>query len=210
MDRKHRALIFDLDGTLWDTREPVIRIWNDVFEEEGYGRPLTFPLLISLMGKPMNAFGEAIFPDLEDDLRNRLVRQAEQQENTRLLETGKDCLYPDTADTLRKLSCDHWIGIASNCQEGYIETFLEVSKLGDVVDSFISNGETGLDKDENLRILMERNGLHFALYIGDTSGDRLSARKAGIPFIWCRYGFGNEVTPDGIDDLSQLPYVLTE
>ncbi|WP_354669583.1 HAD family hydrolase, partial [Faecalibaculum rodentium] len=41
MDRKHRALIFDLDGTLWDTREPVIRIWNDVFEEEGYGRPLT-------------------------------------------------------------------------------------------------------------------------------------------------------------------------
>ncbi|WP_422718283.1 HAD family hydrolase [Faecalibaculum rodentium] len=95
-------------------------------------------------------------------------------------------MYPATADLIRKLSHDHWIGIASNCQEGYIETFFEASKLQDVVDSFISNGETGLDKDQNIRILMKRNGLCSAVYIGDTSRDRLCAEKSGIPFIWCR------------------------
>ncbi len=57
---------------------------------------------------------------------------------------------------------------------------------------------------------MKRNGLCSAVYIGDTSRDRLCAEKSGIPFIWCRYGFGKDVALDGIDDLSQLPYVLTE
>ncbi|WP_300913764.1 HAD family hydrolase [Faecalibaculum rodentium] len=75
MDRKDKALIFDLDGTLWDTRKPVVRIWNDVFKEKGHGRPLTFELLTSLMGKPMSAFGEAIFPQLDPDQRDGLVRQ---------------------------------------------------------------------------------------------------------------------------------------
>lgn len=76
LDRKDKALIFDLDGILWDTRKPVVRIWNDVFEEKGHGRPLTFELLTSLMGKPMSAFGEAIFPQLDPDQRDGLVRQS--------------------------------------------------------------------------------------------------------------------------------------
>lgn len=201
-------MIFDLDGTLWDTREPVVRIWNDVFEAQGHGRPLTSAMLTGLMGKPMSEFGKAIFPDLPAEVREPLIRRAEQQENNGLLATGKDCLYPSAKAVIRGLARDHWIGIASNCQEGYIETFLQVSGLEDVVDGFISNGETNLDKDRNIRILMERNGLDQAVYIGDTDGDKNCAAVAGLPFIWCRYGFGRDVAKSGIDDLLELPEKL--
>ena len=37
---------------------------------------------------------------------------------------------------------------------------------------------------------MERNGLKNSVYVGDTNGDSTAAKKAGIPFIYAKYGFG--------------------
>lgn len=198
------ALIFDLDGTLWDTRKPVVTTWNRVFEEAGFRPGLTFELLTSLMGKPMDVFGAAVFPELDPAVREPLIRAAERAENRDLLFSEKSCLYPGAADVIRDLSRDYWIGIASNCQSGYIETFLTVSGLQDAVDDCISHGDTGLGKADNIRILMERNGLDEAWYAGDTAGDMVSAENAGISFVWCRYGFARDVAADGIDDPVQL------
>lgn len=41
-----------------------------------------------------------------------------------------------------------------------------------------------------MRLLMERNGIAEAAYVGDTQGDLEAARLAGIPFVWAAYGFG--------------------
>jgi len=156
------------------------------------------------MGQPMDVFGAAVFPELDPAVREPLIRAAERAENRDLLFSEKSCLYPGAADVIRDLSRDYWIGIASNCQSGYIETFLTVSGLQDAVDDCISHGDTGLGKADNIRILMERNGLDEAWYAGDTAGDRESAEHAGISFVWCRYGFGRDVAADGIDDPVQL------
>ena len=52
---------------------------------------------------------------------------------------------------------------------------------------------------------MERYGIGSAAYIGDTQGDLEASREAGIPFVFCRYGFG---TPDhwdaAIDSFEEL------
>ncbi len=37
---------------------------------------------------------------------------------------------------------------------------------------------------------MSRNGLHTAVYLGDTRSDQEAAAQAGIPFIHAAYGFG--------------------
>lgn len=33
-----KALIFDLDGTLWDTVAPLTLIWNQVFQKNNTGK----------------------------------------------------------------------------------------------------------------------------------------------------------------------------
>jgi phosphoglycolate phosphatase len=56
---------------------------------------------------------------------------------------------------------------------------------------------------------MERFGLTDAVYIGDTQGDLVASRKAGIPFVYCAYGFGQPTEWDAkIEEFSQLPEVL--
>ena len=36
------------------------------------------------------------------------------------------------------------------------------------------------------------------VYVGDTMGDFLSCRKAGVPFVFASYGFGDVPEPDEI------------
>ena len=52
-------------------------------------------------------------------------------------------------------------------------------------------GDTGkLKYAENIRLIMERNGIRKAIYVGDTQGMRMPAGKADIPMIRAEYGFG--------------------
>ena len=71
------------------------------------------------------------------------------------------------------------------------------------------SGRTGRGKGENIRLLMDRNGIEAAAYVGDTQGDERSAREAGIPFIHAAYGFGTAQAPDAvIRDIAELPDAL--
>jgi phosphoglycolate phosphatase len=52
-------------------------------------------------------------------------------------------------------------------------------------------GNTGKSKGENIKLLMKRNNLDDAVYIGDTQGDYEASVFAGIPFVFASYGFGS-------------------
>jgi phosphoglycolate phosphatase len=82
----------------------------------------------------------------------------------------------------------------SNCQEGYIEAFLDYHKLGKYFLDFENPGRTGLTKGENIKLVIERNQLQHPVYVGDTKGDQEAATFAGIPFVFARYGFGQPET----------------
>ena len=63
-------------------------------------------------------------------------------------------------------------------------------------------GNTGFDKAENIRLIIERNELKAPIYVGDTVGDFKSAKANGLPFFFANYGFGEVKNPDVV--LSQL------
>ena len=94
-------------------------------------------------------------------------------------------------NVLAELSQKYELFIVSNCQSGYIETFLQYHKLERYFTDYECPGGTGREKGENIRIVIDRNNLEKAVYIGDTQGDYESAVFAGIPFIHAAYGFGN-------------------
>ena len=88
--------------------------------------------------------------------------------------------------------------VVSNCQQGYIESFIHAHHLEKCFDDTQSWGDNPVSKGENNQVIMKRNGVTKAVYVGDTAGDEQSARDAGIPFIFCAYGFGQAKSPDAI------------
>ena len=67
------------------------------------------------------------------------------------------------------------------------------------------SGRTSLPKGKNIRLLMERNNLKDAIYIGDTQKDKEACEDAQIPFIYATYGFGTVDSYDAkIDSFDEL------
>jgi phosphoglycolate phosphatase len=99
--------------------------------------------------------------------------------------------------------------IVSNCQAGYIEIFLAQSGLAGSVRDFECWGRTKATKSENLRRIIQRNGLMAPWYVGDTDGDRTAARDNAVKFVYASYGFGTLQEWDArIDAFEQLAELL--
>ena len=203
-------LIFDLDGTLWDSAANVAVSWNIVFRREYPSLPdLTKEDIHSVMGLTMKEIEGKLHPSMPEECRSRLFDECCRYEVEYLREHGGDP-YPKLRETMEELiSRGYKLAIVSNCQCGYIDAFL--SSIG-VADLFVDYEEwerTGLVKGENIRLVIERNHMSKAIYIGDTQKDQDAARLAGIPFIHAAYGFGKVQAPDAvIRSLAELPDVI--
>ena len=199
-------IIFDLDGTMWDSTGCACDIWNQVLEKHGdISFRVTKEKAEQLMGKTMEDIGKILFPGLDTEERNTLLNEFGNEEVKYLTEHGA-ILYEGLEETLNVLSQNYKLYIVSNCQDGYVPAFLHAHKLEKYFLDIEMSGRTGLDKGSNIKLLMERNNIKSAVYIGDTEGDERAACFAGIPFIYAKYGFGKAIAPDGvITDIRELP-----
>ena len=103
-------------------------------------------------------------------------------------------LYPGVEELLKTLKPSRGLYIVSNCQDGYIQCFLEYTGFGKYICGYECSGVTGLSKAENIRLLAGRSGLRSPVYVGDTAMDEESAAGAGVPFIHAAYGFGRALS----------------
>ena len=183
------AVIFDLDGTMWDSRELIFAAWKQGLEESTLPHVTLTPEFIHwCMGKTPEEIGEKAFPGVPHDVRMAETDRLYACENEALRHSG-GTLYPHLAETLELLARDYALFVVSNSQDGYVQAFLRWSGLTCFRDIEMA-GRTGLDKGPNIRLVMERNGVTKAVYVGDTQSDADAAAVAGIPFIFTEYGFG--------------------
>ena len=190
------SIIFDVDGTIWDSTESVAASWNKAIRDHSNLDLTLEPVSLSrVFGKTMTEIAEVLFPTLETDKRMKLLDICFDEEN-RYLGGHPGTLYPGVADTIRDLSQKYPLYIVSNCQCGYIEVMLRTTGLEPYIKDHLCFGETQVSKGETILMLMEKNGLKSPVYVGDTQGDADSCKVAGIPFIFAEYGFGS--VPDAI------------
>ncbi len=185
-----KGILFDLDGTLWDSAQAVVDSWNVVIDTlPDFHKRITVEDMESLMGKTMDDIAFTYFNTVSQERALEILQRCMDYENEYLEQVGGN-LYPHLEEVLCDLSKDYFLAIISNCQEGYIEAFLKYHKLEVYFNDFESFGRTKQEKDANIRAVVERNHLEKAVYIGDVMGDYLSATKAGTEFILAQYGFG--------------------
>ncbi|HEX2937856.1 MAG TPA: HAD family hydrolase [Ruminiclostridium sp.] len=202
------ALIFDMDGTLWDSSETVAASWNDVLAGyEEIKEPVTAQTLKSLMGKHLLQIGRELFPDMDEEKRDKMMHECCDHENEVLKQRG-GILFDGLEETLKNLQAHTKLYIVSNCQRGYIESFFEYHKLGNYFNDFECAGMSGKNKGDNIIEIINRNKMKSAYYVGDTQIDYEATRKACIPFIYASYGFGDvsnyEYKINSITDLSTM------
>ena len=117
------SLIFDLDGTLWDSSEGIVATWALVLENyPEIHKKVTAEELASNFGLPLEQIARNMFPDQPESLRQQLMAECGEKENLYLAEHG-GLLYPKLEETLRNLSEKYPLFIVSNCQDGYIQSF---------------------------------------------------------------------------------------
>ena len=199
------GIIFDVDGTLWDSTDTVAESWNDAIREyTDMDLTIDSAVLKNVFGKTMTEIGNTIFPSLPKDRRNSLLQICFAYEN-RLLETKPGKLYDGVYETIQRLSQKYSLFIASNCQCGYVEVLLKTTGMAPFIKDFLCFGQTQTPKSQTIRTLMERNHLNKAVYVGDTQGDFNACREVGIPFIYAAYGFGEvQDAPVTIHSIRQL------
>lgn len=202
----NKGVLFDLDGTMWDSADSVARSYNIALERMGYDMTLTADDVKSVMGKTMYEIAHIFFDKLSKEKATEIMNYCTEVEGEYITKYG-GVIYDELEDTLKKLREDGWfVACVSNCQSGYIEAFLEYTGLGEYFDDIECWGNTQKLKAYNISLVAKRNGLSNVVYVGDTMGDYTSACEAGVKFVHASYGFGE--VPDStasIVCLAELP-----
>ena len=191
---KYESLIFDIDGTLWDSRALVAEGYNIQLKEEGLEHLcVTAEDLKPLFGKVMTEIADTILATIPEESRYDLMERCMATENRYLEENPSHIGYPGVKETVAKLAENYRLFIVSNSQCGYPELCMEKLGLTPYIQGHMCFGDTGTSKGKTIRTLMKKHNIENCAYIGDTQGDYEATVEADVPFVWCTYGFG---TPD--------------
>jgi phosphoglycolate phosphatase len=193
------SIIFDLDGTLWDSTNVVLKAWNKVLTNEKIIKELiSVQDLQSVFGLQHDHIGMKLFPYLSQKDRNLIMTKCYAEENITIKENGGE-LYSNIEEVIYKLSKIYDLYLVSNCQSGYIESFYEYHKMNKFFVDCECSGNTGNPKSDNIKLIIERNNIENPIYVGDTLGDFEAAQNNNIPFVLAEYGFG---------EVKNSPYII--
>ena len=190
----YESLIFDIDGTLWDSRALVAEGYNIQLKKEGLAHLcVTAEDLKPLFGKVMTEIADVILASIDPSERYDLMERCMDTENKYLFANQCRIGYPGILETVQELAKRYRLFIVSNSQCGYPELCMDKLGLTPYIEGHLCFGDTGTSKGKTIRTLMEKHNIQSCAYIGDTQGDYEATVEADVPFIWAAYGFG---TPD--------------
>lgn len=190
LHNKFDSIIFDLDGTLWDSSETITKAWQAAMQKADFmDEVMTQERVRSITGMTYDKIFETLFPYLDTAQRAEVQRLCSVSELEILHKEGGR-LYPKLPETLAYLGRKYKLYIVSNCQNGYIELFLDLNNMHEHFLAHQCYGTKGNPKADNIRDIVNDHHLKAPVYVGDTMGDYNAATEAGVPFIFCSYGFG--------------------
>jgi phosphoglycolate phosphatase len=139
-----------------------------------------------------------------------MLERCYEEENVYLRKHG-GMLYPKLRETMEALRQGCPLYIVSNCQAGYIESFLDYNQFWDLIEDIECYGNNNQPKAENIALVCRRNGLDDAVYVGDIQADYDASMAAGVKFIHAAYGFGTvrEDVPE-VQNFAELLRVVPE
>lgn len=198
---RYRCVVFDVDGTLLDTREPMLSALDEMLR--GLGRaPVGAAVLTQAMHKGLSAMLRAALEQTGTVPEESQLQALSLALRRRYLASAASTvrLYTDVVPLLRML-CSHgaWTAVCSNQDQHSVETLLDLFDLRryfrDVVggDTFVAHKPDPM----GLQWLMLRahSAPHTTLMVGDSALDAECARRAGADAVLMAHGYGSQDVP---------------
>ncbi len=183
------AIIFDVDGTLWNACPATAKSWNQGLKKFGITANITAKQVEEVTGNPNEICIELVMPGLLKKYPPLLTTLKKTELEVIKAEGGT--FYDGVIEGVKKLASSHKIFLVSNCPDWYMKLFLKFSGLEPVLAGFDCHGMSGKPKHEMLAKIKNNYCLNNPVYVGDTEGDESAANLAGMDFIHVSYGFGS-------------------
>lgn len=198
-----RHVVFDLDGTLIDSRNGVLfSLQESCFSIDGEVREISE----NTIGPPVREMIESIAPDFSTQMIDKAVL-----EFRRLYDESfwaDYIVYEGVVEVLEKLNKNYYLHIATNkpiIPTEKICTDLGIARFLNSINCFDASLHT---KKADL-LSNFKNSPSGALMIGDTRSDLEAANEIGMSFILCNYGFGKGLASKySVNDFYELEEML--
>lgn len=212
-----KNLFFDLDGTLTDPQEGIIRCIQFALEKGGQPVPPA-PELLWCIGPPLHeSFARLVPLAPEEEVWRFVGYYRERFAKVGIFENG---VYPGIAELVARLATRHTLYVATAKPEVFALKIMAHYGLAPHFKRVYGSELDGTraDKGELLRYLLaeERISPADALIIGDRKHDVLGAKKAGIVSVGITWGYGTleELQTAGADylvkDVASLERLLAD
>jgi phosphoglycolate phosphatase len=192
------AIIFDIDGTLWNATPATSKGWNLALAKLGIEGNITAEEVSAVAGNPYEKCVDILLPGVRMKYPELFdILNACEEE---ILQSEGGVFYDGVIEGIPRLARDHKIFLVSNCQEWYLDLFLDLSGIRPVFSGVDCYGKSGQPKNGMLLNMKHSHSLVKPVYVGDTAGDEAAAKLAGLEFIHVSWGFGKpEGKPKTID-----------
>jgi len=194
LPRPCRLFLFDLDGTLIDSKEDIARAANAALTGLGH-HPLSVPDLLPFVGDGINALIHRVLlnaggaePDSHYIAAG--VELMLQAYNRHICDSTR--LYPGVRETLDRL---HWarFGLITNKPEALTRRLLQVFNLADRFSLVLGGDSLPQRKPDPAPLLeaMARTGIPpgETVMVGDSRTDVLAGKAADVTTCGVSYGF---------------------
>ena len=183
-----KNLIFDLDGTLWNTEKSYYHAFNEFYKNNPTKqKQMDINVVASLKAVTMDKMAPLLFPfDSEEERHSNMLECLKYSCN--YLEKFEE-VKEEKIEAIKKLSSIFNIYLVSNCPFSYIDIFFKKTNLKTYFKDVIALGgftvNDDSDKGNNLIKLIDKHKLNKneTFFIGDSSLDLEASRYANIKFI---------------------------
>ena len=214
-----QSLIFDMDGTLFQTDKILELSLDDAFSRlqslNKWDKETPIDKYREIMGVPLPKVWETLLP-------NHSVEEREQTDAyflERLIENisnGKGALYPNVKEVfsyLKENDCS--IYIASNGLTEYLKAIVRYYHLDEwVTETFSIQQIESLNKSDLVQSIIKKYGITNGAVVGDRLSDINAAKDNGLVSIGCNFDFAREDELSQadmvIDDLTELQTILSK
>ena len=201
-------IIFDLDGTLWETIDATYEAANIITEKYAELKPISKETIIKGMGLSTLENATNYIPYIPAEKSLKYVKEISQK-TSEIINENNVVIYEGVIETLKKLSKNYKLGIITNNRDEYAKAFLNITKLNEYFTDYMGAASYNITKGEAIKEMVKKYKEKENYYVGDIKKDQEATMYAGIKFIHSKYGFEpNLKSEQSIEKIQDLPKII--